>query len=194
MKPIAEFVKTTVVGGLLVLLPVYLSALLLAKAFAGVLTLLSPVAARIPAGSPVREAVALLFGVAACFLAGMAFRTGWGARGKQAADRYLLEKIPGYTLLRGFTGRFAGQEEGKAFAVALVEIEEALVPGFVIEEHEDGQYTVLVPSVPTPMAGAVYILPRERVHLVDVPFPKALKVISKWGSGSRELLQAMQKR
>jgi hypothetical protein len=44
----------------------------------------------------------------------------------------------------------------------------------------DGSYTVLVPSVPTPMAGALYILPREGVHPVDVPFTKALRVFSKW--------------
>jgi uncharacterized membrane protein len=48
------------------------------------------------------------------------------------------------------------------------------VPALIVEELEDGSYTVLAPSVPTPMAGAIYILPRERVHPVDVPFTKAL--------------------
>jgi len=35
---------------------------------------------------------------------------------------------------------------------ALVEIEEALVPAFIIEELEDQRVTVFVPSVPTPFA------------------------------------------
>lgn len=43
-------------------------------------------------------------------------------------------------------------------------VEDALSPGFIIDELEDGRYTVLVPSVPTPAAGALFILPRERVH------------------------------
>jgi uncharacterized membrane protein len=51
---------------------------------------------------------------------------------------------------------------------------------------------VLVPSVPTPMAGAVYILPPERVHPVDVPFTVALRVFTKWGAGSSEFVQAME--
>jgi hypothetical protein len=34
-----------------------------------------------------------------------------------------------------------------------VEIEEALVPAFIIEELDDGRFTVFVPSVPTPFAG-----------------------------------------
>jgi hypothetical protein len=46
--------------------------------------------------------------------------------------------------------------------------------------------------VPTPAAGTVYILTPERVHLVDVPFTKAVSVISRWGAGSRDLLTAMR--
>ena len=33
----------------------------------------------------------------------------------------------------------------------------------IVEELDDGSYTVLVPSAPTPMAGSIYILPRDRV-------------------------------
>jgi uncharacterized membrane protein len=78
------------------------------------------------------------------------------------------------------------------FAAALVELEDALVPAFIVEEHPDGRYTVFVPSVPTPAAGTVYILTPERVHLVDMPFTKAVGVISKWGAGSRDMLAAMR--
>ena len=63
--------------------------------------------------------------------------------------------------------------------------------GSYFAEHDDGAYTVFVPSVPTPAAGAVYIHPKERVHLVDIPFNKAVSVISKWGSGARDLRTAM---
>ena len=73
-----------------------------------------------------------------------------------------------------------------------LQLEDALVPAFVVEEHPDGRYTVFVPSVPTPAAGTVYILDHARVHLVDVPFAKAVSVISKWGAGSRDLLEAMK--
>jgi uncharacterized membrane protein len=75
---------------------------------------------------------------------------------------------------------------------ALVEIEDALVPAFIIEEHDDGRFTVFVPSVPTPFAGAVYVLNAARVHPIDVPFAQALQSISKWGSGSKALVAAMK--
>ena len=122
--------------------------------------------------------------LAVCLVAGLVVRTGAGLRAKNALERSVLEKIPGYALVRGLTERVSGDTREGAFRPALVEIEEALAPGFIIEELEDGRYTVLVPSVPTPAAGALFILPRERVHPVDVPFTQAVKVISKWGVGA----------
>ena len=105
----------------------------------------------------------------------------------------MLEKLPGYTFLRGLTKRLAGRSEEWTLQPALVEIEEALVPAFIVEELEDGSYTVLVPSAPTPMAGSIYILSRDRVHPVDIPLTKAIGVFSKWGTGAGEFVRAMQK-
>ena len=64
--------------------------------------------------------------------------------------------------------------------------------GFVVEKHEDGRLTVFISSSPAPMAGSIYVLPPERVHLVNVPLHKAMGCVTKWGSGVRELCIAMQ--
>jgi uncharacterized membrane protein len=77
---------------------------------------------------------------------------------------------------------------------ALAEIEEALVPAFIIEEFEDGRFTVFVPSAPTPVSGSVYILTPDRVHPLHVPFTHAVKSLTRWGSGSKELVIAMEER
>jgi uncharacterized membrane protein len=84
----------------------------------------------------------------------------------------------------------AGQGRDTAWTPALVEIEDALVPAFIIEQLPGDRFTVFVPSVPTPLAGAVYILDRARVHAVDVSFTDAIKVVSHWGQGSGELIRA----
>jgi uncharacterized membrane protein len=184
MKGLAELIKTTLIGGLLVVLPIYLSVLLLAKTLGGLLSLLSPVTAAIPADARFRQVFAILIVLAVCLVVGLLVRTRLGLWLKTAFERSVLEKIPGYTLVRGLTKRVSGDQSDVAFRPALVELEDALSPAFIIEELEDGRYTVLVPSVPTPAAGALFILPRERVHPVDVPFTQAVKVISKWGVGA----------
>jgi uncharacterized membrane protein len=90
------------------------------------------------------------------------------------------------------TNQMAGDSREHGWKPALAEIEEALVPAFIVEELDDGRYTVFVPSVPTPFAGAIYILTAERVHPVDVPFTQAIQVITRWGAGSGELVAAMR--
>jgi uncharacterized membrane protein len=194
MKGLAELTKTTLIGGLLIVLPIYLSILMVGKTLSAIGALLSPVTSAIPAGAQFRQLIAVLIVLAVCFVAGIIVRTGPGLRAKNALERSVLERIPGYAMVRGLTARVSGDQREGAFRPALVEIEDALSPGFIIEELADGRYTVLVPSVPTPAAGALFIMPRERVHPLDVPFTQAVKVISKWGAGAGELARGVSVR
>lgn len=192
MKYIREFVVRTVVGGVFVVVPAYLAFLLLLKGMQSAAKLVAPVAALIPGGIAAQDLLSLAVILLVCFIVGVAMSTRVGRAAGKRIERGFLERLPGYALIRSLTQRVAGQGDQHAWKPALVEIEEALVPGFIIEEHEDGQYTVFVPSVPTPFAGAVYILTRARVHPVDVPFTQAVQSISRWGAGSRDLVAAMQ--
>jgi uncharacterized membrane protein len=193
MKAINEFIRITLIGGVLIVLPIYVSVLLLAKSLSIVVRLLSPVTAQIPVTMQFRQLIASMILLAVCFIAGIIARTSPGLRAKLAIERNLLNKIPGYALVRGLAARMAGRQEDEMFAVALVEMSDGLVMAFVVERHDDGAFTVFIPSVPTPAAGAVFIVPKERVHLVDVPFTKGASVISKWGAGARDLRTTMMK-
>jgi len=193
MRAIAEFTKTTLVGGILVMLPIYLSILLLLKAISGLMGLVAPISEGLPEALPFREMIAILLLIGACFICGIAVRTGPGLRAKNAIERSVLEKIPGYAVIRGLAGKIIGGSDEQSFTVVLAEIEDALVPAFLIEDCGDGQCAIFVPSVPTPASGAIYIIANERVHRVDVPFTQAVSVISKWGSGSKALLAAMKR-
>lgn len=191
MKYIREFIVRTVVGGVFVVVPAYLAFLLLMKGMQSAAGLVRPVAALMPGGVAAQDVLSLAAILFVCFIVGVAVRTRVGRAVRQQVEQGFLERLPGYGLIRSLTQRLAGQGDETAWKPALVEIEEALVPGFIIEEHEDGQYTVFVPSVPTPLAGAVYILTPARVHPLDVPFTQAIQSISRWGAGSRELMASM---
>ena len=192
MKKFWKSAGSTFFGGLLVVVPLYLSVLLLLKAMQSVVGFVRPFAMLLPAWLPAEHALSLLLVLIVCFLIGVAIRTPAGRAVRERIEKSLFERIPGYALIRSLTQRLAGKDEESAWKPALVEIEEALVPAFIIEELDDGRFTVFVPSVPTPFAGAVYILAPERVHPLDVPFTQALKSISRWGAGSKELVAAMK--
>jgi uncharacterized membrane protein len=192
MKSMGRFLLERVVAGFLVIAPVYLSVLLLLKAMGSLLKLVRPVAAILPDWLPGEQLVALLLLLGLCLVIGIVLTTSTGRAARERIERSFFERLPGYGLIRSLSQQVAGQGQDTTWTPALAEIEDALVPAFVIEELPDGRCTVFVPSVPTPLAGAVYILDRARVHPVDVPFTQAIKVISHWGQGGRDLVEAME--
>src|SRR5262245_48879978 len=192
MKQVGKFVLGALVSGLLLVAPAYLAILLLLKGMQSVVGLVRPFAMLLPDWVPAEHVLSLLLVLTVCFLIGVAVRTSAGQALRERIEATLFDRLPGYALLRGLTQRLAGTGEANVWKPALAEIEEALVPAFIVEELEDGRLTVFVPSVPTPFAGAVYVLARDRVHPLDVPFTQAIKSISSWGSGSKDLVAAMR--
>ena len=192
MKYAREFVTSTVVGGLFIVVPVYLALLLLLKGMKSAAGLVRPIAALLPDWIPAEGLFSLVLVLVVCFFVGAAVRTRTGRIVRERVEKAFFERLPGYGLLRSLTQRLANDGDETAWKPALVEIEDALVPAFIIEELDDGRLTVFVPSVPTPFAGAVYILNRERVHALDVPFTQAIRSVSRWGSGSKDLVAAMR--
>ena len=192
MKYAREFVTSTLVGGLLIVVPVYLAVLLLLKGMKSAATLVRPFAALLPDWIPAERFFSLLLVLTLCFLVGVVVRTKSGRAARERIEIAFFGKIPGYSLLRSLTQRLAGDSAESAWLPALIELEDALVPAFIIETLDDGRFTVFVPSVPTPLAGAVYVMSSERVHILDIPFTQAIRSISRWGSGSRDLVAAMR--
>jgi uncharacterized membrane protein len=194
MKRLAQFLVSSFAGGIVILLPIYLSVLLVLKAMQAVGKLVQPIAGLLPEWFPAEQVLSLLLVLVFCVLIGAATRTRAGRAARERIEHSLFARIPGYELFRSLTQQLAGSREEHVWKPALAEIEEALVPAFVIEEFEDGRFTVFVPSAPTPLSGSIYILTPDRVHPVDVPFTHAVKALSRWGAGSKELVEAMENR
>jgi uncharacterized membrane protein len=192
VKKIAGFFLSRLGTGVLILAPLYLCLLLLLKAMKSLRGIMEPIAKLIPDWLPAEYLLSLLLILAVCFVLGLLVRTPAGRRFWEMCDRSLFQRIPGYAVIRGLTQQLAGQTQDEAWKPALVELEDALVPAFIIERLSDG-FTVFVPSSPTPLAGTIYILRPERVHPLDVPFTHALQVVSRWGGGAGQLLAAMKK-
>ena len=189
MKKLTEYFLIRLVAGLLIVAPIYLAIILLLKAMKSIAGLVKPFTHLVPAWLPADQVLSLLLVLVSCFFIGLAVRTPVGQAAWERLENSLFQRLPGYALLRSLTQRLAGETRDQAWKPALAEIEDALVPAFIIEELEDGRLTIFVPSVPTPLAGAVYILSADRVHALNIPFTQAVKVISRWGSGSSNLSQ-----
>jgi uncharacterized membrane protein len=188
-----KFITQTLLSGLFIVVPLYLATLLLLKGMASVVGLVRPIASLLPDWIPGEMALSLLLVLLICFLIGLAVRTRAGQDVRNRVERTFFERIPGYALLRSLTQQVAGTSRENVWKPSLYEGDEGLMLAFIIEELPDGRYTLFVPSIPTPLAGAVYVVERIKVHPLDIPFTEALKTISRWGSGSKDLVAAMER-
>jgi uncharacterized membrane protein len=193
MKNSFVFVGRAMLRGFLIIIPIYLSILLLLKGMKSLTGLVRPLALLLPEWFPGEMALSLLLVLIICVLVGAVVQTRSGRSARERLEKTFFERIPGYALLRSLTQRVAGEDREQVWKPALAEIEDSLVPAFIIEKLDDGRYTVFVPSIPTPFAGAVYVLEAKRVHPLNVPFTQALQVISRWGSGAKDLVAAMER-
>ena len=78
MKFVREFVANALIGGALVVLPLYLAVLLLLKGMQAVAGLVRPVARLLPQWMPAENILALLLVLIVCFVVGLAVRTRAG--------------------------------------------------------------------------------------------------------------------
>ena len=192
MKHFRQSVVQSLLAGVLIVLPVYLALLLLLKAMKSLGGFVKPLAHLLPEWFPGESVASFLLVLVLCLLVGIILRTPVGQAAGTKIENSLLDKIPGYSMFRSMTRQLAGQSLESEWKPALVEIEEALAPGFIVEELVDGRFTVFIPSAPTPLTGSIYVIDAERVHPLNVPFTHAVKAITRWGSGSKELVASMQ--
>lgn len=140
-------------------------------------------------GDSAPQVLALFLMILISFVLGVVLRFGLTQRLVESFEEKLLNKLPGYTIIRSLTRRFSGQEDDEVFRPALMAMpmdSQAVV--FVIEEHANGDFTVLMPTSPTPGMGNLLIVPAERIQLLDASTAAVFDALSRWGEGLKEVL------
>ena len=107
MKHARELVTSTLIGGLFIVVPVYLAVLLLLKGMKSVAGLVRPIAALLPDWIPAESFFSLLLVLVVCFIVGAAVRTRTGRVVRERLEKAFFERLPGYALLRSLTQRLA---------------------------------------------------------------------------------------
>jgi uncharacterized membrane protein len=191
-RPFA-FIRTTLVGGLLFLVPIVILTAIVAKALNLAATLVRPLAERIPVETMAGVAMAKLLAIAAivlfCFLTGLLARAAWARKTIRWLEINLLSNIPVYGWIKDVGQSFAGVEKAEGHEPVLAWIEEAWQIGFLLERIDGGHVAVFVPGAPSPWSGAVFFMPEDRIRPLDVPLPAALQCLRRLGLGANALLK-----
>jgi uncharacterized membrane protein len=181
--------RRTLMDGAMVVLPIGAIILLVLAILKKVQDASEPLTG--PLGHPVLAAVVLL--VLLCYVFGLLLRSATARAGRRVLERRIFEQVPGYRLVKAFAGDGPLAEHGgRAMRPALAAIEEGQCPALVMDELADGRLVVFVPGTPAPMSGALYVFTPDKVTYLDVPLLTFMKVVSSWGLGLREIIEAQK--
>jgi len=194
MTRLKLFLKNTILGGLLVILPVAIFLFILTWIFGFIRKLISPltiiVMEKSPAQGLIADALVIAFLIFACFSIGVLVRTKAGKWIHTILESKIFLKAPGYMLIKETIFQFIGKSRPPFSSVALVQLfdNEVLSTAFITDEHEEEFYTVFIPTGPNPTSGLIYHMPRRLVHPVKVSIEEAMRSIISCGAGSSTII------
>lgn len=193
MKSFLQFVRTTLSGGILFLLPLVLLMGILNKAHEMFLKISKPLIGKLPnliGNFDLHNLIAILILVSVCFISGLLFKLQLTKRWVRRLEENVLSYLPGYALLKSIVAGAVGEEIEHGLSTVLVynPDEQAWGIGFLVEEG-DGLCTVFIPEAPRHDSGDVKIVPAANVKKVQVSSYKAAKSLKSYGKGALQWLR-----
>ncbi len=198
--PRFAIVRTTLVGGLAVLLPISILVFFFRWLYSAVTEMIRPLTNLMVEwsglGPWLADFVVIALILAFCFLTGLIVRTRVGGYFMRLVEERLFHSLPGYKLVKETVGQFVGNDKPSPFSkVALVHLfgDAVSTTAFVTAEHDNGMVTVFVPTGPNPTSGLMFHVPRERVVVVEgVSADTAMRTVIGCGVGAQGILKAAQ--
>ncbi|HEY6513858.1 MAG TPA: DUF502 domain-containing protein [Burkholderiaceae bacterium] len=192
MRVLLEFAKTTIVGGILFLIPIVFLIVLMEKAIVIAEKVVTPVAGHFPVMPVIGVATVTVVGalllLLLAFVAGLAAKTRLGQRFVGWIEQVFLSKVPGYMLARtmfvDMAGSLASLGNDQKERSVLVRLDDTWQLGIVVDEFASGDLAVFVPGAPSPLSGALYFLAPDLVRPSGLTVPEAAAMLKGMGVGS----------
>jgi uncharacterized membrane protein len=203
MGALARFVRTTVVGGMLFLVPVVVLSVVLGHGLRVARHLVAPLASRLPlervAGVAVASLLEILLVVFVCFLAGLAARSPGARRLVHGAEERLLWRVPGYAKLNVLSADLSARvgessrdarDPGAHLLPVLVRLDDCEQIGLELERALDGRVVVYLPGAPDAWSGSILVVESGRISPLPTGLRDVVQVHQRLGRGVRDLLAA----
>lgn len=186
MKSLILFIRTTLTGGVLFLLPFVLLLMLFNKVFSILFKISDPISKKLPniiLGMDGSILITILLLIFICFLSGLLFRSEFIKKNVDKLEESVLNYIPGYSLLKSIMADAIGEEIDHNMKPILIKDDESWNFAFLVEEGEKFS-TVFIPDAPRHDAGEVKIVPNKLLKKLDVSANVFARSIKSYGKGA----------
>ncbi len=195
MRSSWKFVRTTVIGGVIFLIPFPIMVYALKEIFGFLFEIVSPAMTALGIQSVVGKIAAILVVAALiliiCFIAGLIVKLSFAKKAQTYFDGIALKCIPGYDKLRVDIHKKVNSDAPNFYdgwkAVFLKYGHEWKI-GFIIEETTKGMLTIFEPHTADLLKGELKMILKQDVSLVSIENEKAISYLKNYGKGASELL------
>jgi len=195
LRRLQRFFLTTLLGGVVVILPITLFIFIVrwmvkfASSIVSPMRRLFPFAESIPGW--VMDLISLSLVIILFFFIGLVVKTRSGNHVFRRFEEDWLLQLPFYATLRDTVRQFFGAKKAPFSQVVLVDAfgSGVLMTGFVSDDNlEDSFITIFVPTGPNPTNGFVFHAKKEQLVYLDAKPEEAMRTIIGVGTGSASAL------
>ena len=192
-----NFLKTTLLGGLFILLPLMLLWIglieiggLLADMAAPIVDLF--VVDLFPAETfdhlTAPGVVALILIIVTSFILGLMARSVWLSSIGRSIENSVLNKIPMYSMLKIISSALIDTDKSDVCPALIRDGSGGGDPCYVMELHKDGRATVLVPWSPASFAGSIKVVQQTDLEFLGCSIDEYSRSLSQMGVGVEECI------
>ena len=193
MKRSVKPLTTTLIGGVVFLLPLIVVIYVLGHGLALAARAAAPLVALLPqkdiGGITLASVVALALLLLLCFGAGLLARA---AVGRAFADRFeerLQMLYPRYSVIKAMSQGLHGALGQRVLKPVMARFDDHELIAFDIERLDDGRVVLYLPGAPDAWSGSVVLVPAERVQPLDIDPAQLARSMQRLGLGTAALLR-----
>lgn len=187
-----QFLKSSLLTGLYVLLPLLLLWLGLREIGGLLAQMAEPIADMFPSryfdDLKWPGVVAAVLIVAASVVVGALARLGFVARLAAYFETKVLYRVPMYRMLKIISSSLVKPEKSDVRPAIVKDDAGGGDPCYVMEQHDSGMATVLLPWSPASFAGSIKVVPASRLEYLNCSVDEYSRSISLMGVGVEECM------
>lgn len=192
MHKFKQFLGTTFLGGLVVLLPITVFFILANWIFDLISGIAYPFVLLFPAtwSEPLIKLISFGVVIVFLFLIGLLVKTQFGSAIFNWMEENWLSKLPFYTTIKETTQQLFGKNKTPFANVVMIAPfgNGVKMMGFVTDEDKENDvYTIFCPTAPNPTNGFVFLAKKEDMTFLDISSEEAMKTIISLGAGASSI-------
>src|SRR5215475_14412684 len=190
-----ETIRTTVIGGVLFLVPIFIIAWILLKIFNVASDIAHPLVTwsgvHSVAGVGMVSLLAIVLMILAAFLAGLFARISLGQSLLRWLEGGFLATMPQFSILEGVVKSFDTSTD--QVPIVLVPTDAGWTPGIMLEKKVGDWNAVFLPGAPQWTSGSISYAHSDNVIPVDLTMAELMMLLRKRGVGSARVFQTLLK-